>query len=76
VSETPLKQPFLRLRTLKLWRYKMPVRTRRNPDGTYRVSTPGGVKAKRTTKKKAEAQKRLLNAIEHGFKPSKGKGNR
>lgn len=39
--------------------------------GGYKVSTPSGVKAKRTTKEKAEKQKRLLNAIEHGFKPSK-----
>lgn len=36
----------------------------------YRVSTPGGVKAKNTTKKKAESQKRLLNAVEHGWKPT------
>ena len=36
----------------------------------YRVSTPGGVKAKSTTKKKAKAQKRLLNAVEHGWKPT------
>jgi len=33
--------------------------------GGYRVSTPGGVKAKRTTKAKAEAQVRLLRGIEH-----------
>ena len=32
----------------------------------YQVKTPGGVKAKSTTKKKAESQKRLLNAVEHG----------
>ena len=36
----------------------------------YRVSTPGGVKAKSTTKAKAKAQKRLLNAVEHGWKPT------
>lgn len=36
----------------------------------YRVSTPGGVKAKNTTKKKAKAQKRLLHAVEHGWKPT------
>ncbi len=46
----------------------MPVKIRK-VDG-FRVSTPGGVKAKRTTRKKAEAQKRLLNAVEHGFKPT------
>lgn len=36
----------------------------------FQVKTPGGVKAKSTTKKKAESQKRLLNAIDHGFKPT------
>ena len=35
----------------------------------YRNSTPSGVKAKSTTKKKAKSQRRLLLAIEHGFKP-------
>ena len=41
--------------------------------GGYRVSTPHGVKAKKTTKEKAESQARLLRAIEHnpGFKPRK-----
>lgn len=39
----------------------------------FEVRTPGGVKAKRTTRKKAEGQKRLLDAIEHdpGFVPRK-----
>ena len=46
----------------------MPV-TIKKVDG-YRVSTPHGVKAKHTTKRKAEAQKRLLNAVEHGWKPT------
>jgi len=46
----------------------MPVKVRK-VDG-YRVSTPGGVKAKHTTKAKAHAQKRLLNAVEHGWKPT------
>lgn len=48
----------------------MPVTIRKLKDGSYRLSTPGGVKAKRTTKKKAEAQKRLLQAVEHGWKPT------
>jgi len=39
--------------------------------GNYRVSTPSGVHAKHTTKVKAEAQSRLLNAVEHGWKPTK-----
>jgi len=49
----------------------MPVKITKT-DG-YRVTTPSGVKAKHTTKVKAEKQKRLLNAIEHGFKPKKKK---
>ena len=42
----------------------------------YAVKTPGGTKAKGTSKNKAEAQKRLLNAVEHGWRPTgkKGKG--
>ena len=36
----------------------------------YRVSTPGGVKAKHTTKSKAKKQERLLNAVEHSWKPT------
>ena len=49
----------------------MPVKVLKQKGGSYRVSTPNGVKAKHTTKAKAEAQKRLLNAIEHNpnFKP-------
>ena len=46
----------------------MPVKVTKH-DG-YRVSTPGGVKAKSTTRTKAMAQKRLLNAVEHGWKPT------
>lgn len=43
----------------------MPVKITRLSGGRYKVSTPGGTKAKKTTKKKAMAQQRLLNAIEH-----------
>lgn len=46
----------------------MPVQIKK-VDG-FRVSTPGGVKAKKTTKKKAKAQKRLLHAVDHGWKPT------
>jgi len=46
----------------------MPVTTKK-VDG-YRVSTPGGVKAKSTTKIKAERQANLLRAIEHNWKPT------
>jgi len=51
----------------------MPVKVRKARGG-YSVKTPGGVKAKKTTKKKAIAQKRLLNAVEHGWRPTGGKG--
>ena len=36
----------------------------------YQVKTPHGVHAKRTTKKKAKRQARLLRAVEHGWKPT------
>ena len=48
----------------------MPVSIKKNKGGGYSVSTPNGVKARNTTKAKAEKQKRLLNAVEHGFKPT------
>ena len=41
--------------------------------GGYRVSTPNGVKSKRTSRKNAVSQRRLLNAIDHGWKPRKRK---
>lgn len=49
----------------------MPAKVSKTKGGKYRVSTPSGVHAKGTSKKKAEAQKRLLNAVDHGWKPSK-----
>jgi len=36
----------------------------------FEVKTPNEIHSKGTTKKKAEAQKRLLNAVEHGWKPT------
>ena len=56
----------------------MPVKTRNIKNGKYkgkyRVSTPHGVKAKGTTKEKADALKRLLNAVEHSdWRPTKKK---
>jgi hypothetical protein len=47
----------------------MPVTVTKKDDGKYKVTTPEGVKAKGTTKTKAEKLKRLLNAIKHGWKP-------
>jgi len=49
----------------------MPV-TLREANG-WTVRTPGGVKAKKTTKKKAKRQANLLRAIEHGWKPTGAK---
>ena len=46
----------------------MPVKIKK-ADG-YRVSTPGGVKAKHTTKRKAQRQANLLRGVEHGWKPT------
>ena len=48
----------------------MPAKVRKNKKGGYTVTTPGGTKAKNTTKKKAKAQQRLINAIDHGWKPT------
>ena len=48
----------------------MPVKMKKVGPRSYSVSTPSGMKAKHTTMKKAMAQKRLLNAIDHGFVPT------
>lgn len=50
----------------------MPVKVKKVKGG-YTVKTPGGTKAKKTTKKKAKSQERLLNAIDHGWEPTKKK---
>lgn len=52
----------------------MPAKVSRSGKGNgFKVTTPGGVKAKNTTRKKAKGQQRLLNALEHNpdFKPRK-----
>jgi len=54
----------------------MPVKVSKIKNDGYRVTTPHGVKAKHTTKAKAEAQKRLLNAVEHGWHPTGKKGKK
>ena len=53
----------------------MPYAIRALPTGQYEVVNRESrqVKAKHTTKAKAEAQVRLLNAIEHGFTPTQKK---
>jgi len=54
----------------------MPVKIKKLKNGKVKVSTPGGVKAKATTLIKAKRQKRLLNAVEHGWKPTSVKAKR
>lgn len=44
--------------------------TMRKTNGKYSVHSTHGVKAKKTTKKKAKAQMRLLRAVKHGWKPT------
>ena len=48
----------------------MPAKIRKVRGG-YSVRTPRRIHAKRTTKAKAKKQQRLLNAIDHGFKPTR-----
>jgi hypothetical protein len=48
----------------------MPVKMTKLKSGKVRVSTPGGVKSKGSTPTNAKRQARLLNAVEHGFKPT------
>ncbi len=52
----------------------MPVKLTKLPSGKVRVSTPNQIHAKGTTLEKAEAQKRLLQGVEHGMVPRKKKG--
>ena len=49
----------------------MPVKVESIGQGKYKVSTPHGTKSKATTKSNARKQERLLNAVEHGWKPTK-----
>lgn len=48
----------------------MPVSIHKVKGGKYRVSTPHGVHAKGTTLAKAQAQSRLLRAVDHGWHPT------
>jgi hypothetical protein len=47
----------------------MPVHIKKVKGG-YQVSTPNQVHAKKTSLKNAKSQERLLNAVEHGWKPT------
>ena len=48
----------------------MPVKIRKTKRGKYKVSTPGGTKAKGTTRAKANRQANLLRGVEHGWRPT------
>lgn len=48
----------------------MPVKIKSVGKGRVQVRTPGGIKAKSTTPEKAKRQRNLLNAIDHGWKPT------
>jgi hypothetical protein len=50
----------------------MPVKIRKTKTG-YTTSTPGGVKGRGMTKTNAERQERLLNAVDHGWRPTGAK---
>lgn len=54
----------------------MPATKHKLPGGGYSVSTPNQVHAKNTTKENAEAQVRLLNAVDHGWRPTGKKKKR
>jgi hypothetical protein len=47
--------------------------TIRKRGNAFQVATPSGVKAKGTTKPKALAQERLLNAVDQGWQPTRVK---
>ncbi len=48
----------------------MPYKETKLADEKFQVTSPHGVKAKGTTKKKADAQMRLLRGVEHGWVPT------
>jgi hypothetical protein len=52
----------------------MPYKVSKVKGGKYRVSGPGGVHAKSSTKANMKAQLRLLHALDHGWKPTGRKG--
>ena len=54
----------------------MPTRITKIKEEGYQVSTPGGVKAKRTSLRNAKRQTRLLRAIEHSDWRPTGKKRR
>mgnify|MGYP001610203862 CR=1 FL=1 len=55
----------------------MPAKVTKRSGGGYQVRTPTRVHAKSTSKAKAEAQARLLNAVEHSdWRPTGGQAQK
>lgn len=54
----------------------MPVRIRKKGRNCYSVTTPRGIKARCTSRKKAEKQERLLNAVDRGWTPTRRRSSR
>lgn len=54
----------------------MPATIKKVGKGRYQVRTPNQVHARSTTAAKARSQQRLLNAIDHGWKPDRTKRDR
>ena len=48
----------------------MPYKMKKVRGGGYRVTSPHGVKAKNTSRAKAQAQINLLRGVEKGWRPS------
>ena len=54
----------------------MPAAIDKDPSGKgFQVSTPNGVEGSKMTLRNAKSQQRLLNAIDHGWKPDKDRKN-
>ena len=50
----------------------MPASMSKDPSGKgYQVSTPNGVHGSKMTLRNAKAQQRLLNALDHGWRPNR-----
>jgi hypothetical protein len=48
----------------------MPVSLHKLKNGKVKVTTPNGTKAKGTTMAKAKKQRNLINAVDHGWRPT------
>ncbi len=51
----------------------MPAKITKTSGGKFQVQTPNMIHAKGTSLKNAKSQQRLLNAIDHGWKPGQVK---